>query len=293
MTPIHGAKAILRCESMSTTVILCLSLILMACSSCMSADSDWRVPLDMEAWKVNSTGTVQQGAGAAALEARVTGKTFTDGSGQYSLNKAPGGITFTVAGVSAKRKMMEWISDDASVDVSAYQYITIRYKVRYLARGANPLAAVSVNGTDSKGDAVGETILNSSQMITDGRWHVLVQRKTLPMSVKSVKVSVYTDNPRAELTLGDVRFSENMPEDSYPGNVKAEWTGLKGPMQTFHALDLSSMFNKSYNDALAQVLARSGVVDGMSRIPSARISVSVYLFVPPASRRYSGSRYCM
>ena len=200
-----------------------------------------------------------------------TAETARQGSATnaYSAHRDGRHWAFRVAGSVPDTRTMRWEHLIARPDGAARPYYVLRYLVRGQRRNYQPLAVLAVGGVDGKGEAVTVPLLDCSEAINDGRWHVILGKMATAITVKSVEVQLSTVGSEATLEIAACTLYSALPKVAVEF---ASGAGQRGKISDFRTIDLSPALNDDCRAALERSLNAHGkIVDG-GELPAGSLS---------------------
>ena len=241
-------------------------------STVMAADSSWQVlaevgefaatPDKIRAEQRPRVVDRMSGQDAEAGGAKATTAYAATGTGRQRM--------FRVLGRVPDIRAMRWESPLSPRDIGATPYYVIRYKAKGQRRDHHPMPVIAVSGVDAKNEPASLPLLDCSEVINDGLWHVVVGRHDSQMTVRAVEVQLGTVDSEATLELAVCTFHSGLP------HVAAGFAHepAKAADGEFRSLDLGALFNDEYAAAADRVLKAHGkFVDGGSLFSAERIAV--------------------
>ncbi len=177
----------------------------------------------------------------------------------WSSQKTETGISFSLVGRPPTGREMHWSTPLEAPPAPGATHYYLRYRGTGIARSYRPLAVLSVDGTGDDGQAVSVPVLDSAEVRSDGLWHEVVGRVTLP-ALDHVTVRLSTIHSMASFELGEFSFRTELP------SIPAQHGDAGAPPfegVVFDTLDLTDSANDSYGAAIDRLWTRAGkVIDG-------------------------------
>jgi hypothetical protein len=204
-------------------------------------------------------------------------------SSAYSATKTGSQRSFQLRGSVPQVRTMHWQFPVTPRNIASMPYYVLRYKARHHRRDHHPLSVVSVVGSDAKGEIVTLPLLDSSEVINDGQWHLLIGRQDKAVVAKAIEVQVSTVGSDAALEIACLRFQgtfPRVPSAMAHGSAEAVVGG------DFRPVAISGLFNDEFSIAIDRSLKAYGkVVDCGDDFAAASTSVGGVPFAVVASGR--------
>jgi hypothetical protein len=200
----------------------------------------------------------------------------------YSAQKDGRAWVFRVAGSVPEIRMMRWQQRTARPDAAAGPYYVLRYRAKGQRRDYHPLAVLAISGADAKGQAATVPLLDCSEVINDGCWHVVLGKMASAMTVGSIDVQLSTIGSEAMLEIGPCTFYH-----SCVSRVGAGFPHVAAPTnKKCRAVDLARLFNDNAQAAIERSLKVHGKVVDWDSLPEGAMMVAegVPLMLGPATK---------
>ncbi|MEI6422833.1 MAG: LamG domain-containing protein, partial [Lentisphaerota bacterium] len=163
---------------------------------------NWKIPLDDKKWQLGGNSATGNQAGYDQMGGIQETSNKSLSKSQTCLN-TPDGTRFAIQGNASQRALGAWkYSLGEDYDLSNYNYCLVRYRAGKLQRSVKPLAVISLL------DSQNTTLLNSSEMVFDGKWHWLIKKIEPKGAFSGIKLEISTEGSEAFAELSHVEFSE-------------------------------------------------------------------------------------
>ncbi|NOX56069.1 MAG: hypothetical protein GXP27_16835 [Planctomycetes bacterium] len=224
---------------------------------------------------------VPEQVSAAERPRRLEGRGVKATEPAYSVHQGEHGFVFRVQGQVPHVRAMRWRSSVAHRDLSSVRYYVLRYRARGLRREYKPFAVIALVGPDAAGKRTTVPLLDCSQVINDGRWHVVVGKAAFSAKGASIEVEVRTSDSLAWLEISRCSFHAARPDVP---EAFAHGPAGHASQKAFRCIDLAPLFNDTYSAAIERTLKKHGmVVDGGWGFSEKRIQVGPVPFVVETS----------
>jgi hypothetical protein len=230
---------------------------------------NWKIPLDDKKWQIGGNSATGNQAGYDQMGG--IQETFNQSlSKSQSCLQTSDGTRFSIQGNAAQRALGAWkYSLGEEYDLSNYNYCLIRYRAGKLQRSVKPLAVISLL------DSQNTTLLNSSEIILDGKWHWLIKKIEPKGASSGIKLEISTEGSEAFAELSHVEFSETMPAIpiAWYNDTPAKNDNQIKPitLQNFN-MGLNDLYNKIIDDKT------KAVTDGVEGFTTQDILISGIAF---------------
>jgi len=182
----------------------------------------------------------------------------------YAAHKDGRAWIFRIAGSVPEIRAMRWQHLMGRQDAAAGPYYVLRYRAKGQRRDYHPLAVLALGGTGAKGQAVTAPLLDSSEVINDDHWHIILGKMATGISIKSIEVQLSTVGSEAAVEIAACSFHAALP------NIAADFAQpliTTDKSKWFHTVDLSSLFNDDSRAALERTLKVHGKVVDWATLP--------------------------
>jgi Domain of unknown function (DUF6259) len=265
-------------KGIKTLNLVCTTIAVLLCSVAGAARPtdetvSWVVPVDAMSWKA-----VPAKVRTHELPNRLTGISSEEKVQQtslYSVTKMGKGTSFEVVGNVSERRSMKWAVDLEPKALKPFNYYVLRYKAEGIRRSHERFAVLSVSGDDESFGDGAVTLLADSQVINDGKWHVLIGKKQINFMATTLNVELSTTNTKCSFVVDSLMFSSDLPDFQESFVHNSSWQVDKSAQDSFMCIELTKMFNDTYKNALENVFNKyAAVVDGGAFFKSERISMN-------------------
>ncbi|OHB58339.1 MAG: hypothetical protein A2Y07_08570 [Planctomycetes bacterium GWF2_50_10] len=238
-------------------MILCLSmhcLVQLEPAQAQLTPDVWQIYLDAENFK-----PVLQETKEEALDSQVIGVVSNRKSVEHAKSsfvyKCGEGAAFEVFNQVPDRKTMKWVLTLKPQDTNSFQYYKLRYKAKGLYREYNNFSVVSLSGKDASGNVISEKLIDCSQIVNDGQWHVLIGKKHIGFTADNLEIEINTIDSIGSFAIDSLIFSDQVPDERRSSD-KLGSDNIESARAQFAHIDLESLFNDTYSNAINRVLEK-------------------------------------
>jgi Domain of unknown function (DUF6259) len=230
----------------------------------------WTITLDTETWSAVCNENYTKEVYSRLLD-KVSVEQFRP-STSFSLTKHDDVLTFGVGGHFPQQRGTRWLSKLHKYTTSKFHYYAIRYKATGIRRDNRIYPIVSINISDTTSLVINDSLLNSSQILNDDIWHVVIGKKFLSAPIDSLQVEVGIEGSNGRISIDYIGFAASL--DKFPKDLLSQKQELTKRDNAFYTVDITPQCNDSYASALTRVLDQHILMhDGYNALPTGTVAI--------------------
>lgn len=186
------------------------------------------------------------------------------------------GTEFSVKGQAPNHVSMKWQSTIKTYkQLGNLSYYIIRYKAEGIIRNYTPYSIMSLSGVDDSNKTNSFSLLNSSEVIVDGKWHVALKKKNCNVKIENIDVALESENTSAYIIFDYISAYDSFPLLLDGFDYLNSWDTIKN-LSEFDCMDISPLFNYTLGKLTNRIVGKENniIVDGAIKFKNSQIVVS-------------------